>query len=137
MKLPKESFDPKLKAAMEEVKVILARYDCAASVILQSQKHIEHLLHVSPSWSCMTLENNQIRLKTALQTGDAAEKERGNLTIGMMMGFIDAASLLKSNFETLALMVGKKVGIEHVSRFSPHEDKDVDEGTGNPPGTNR
>lgn len=127
MNLPKEQFDPKLKAAMEEIKVILARYDCAASVILQSPKHVEHLIHVSPSWSCMALENNRIRFKAALATGDAAEKERGIQSLGTVMGFIDAARLIQENFEKLALMIGEKVGIEHVSRFSPHEDKDVDD----------
>jgi hypothetical protein len=120
--LPKEPFDPKLKAAMEEIKGVLAKYDCAASVVLQSPAHVEHLLNVSPSWSCLTIEpDGRARFKCAMKTGDADEKERGRVTTGMVMGFIDSAEMLRENFLMIAKMLGNAgLDIEHVSRFTPH-----------------
>ncbi len=44
--------DPKLLAAMEEIKVVLHKHDIAAVVILSSQTHVEYLHEISPSWSC-------------------------------------------------------------------------------------
>lgn len=106
---------------MAEIKAIIAKYDCAASVVLQSPSFAEHLFELSPSWSCLKIEpGGRVRFKAALKTGDDAEKERGRLTVSMVMGFIDEAVLLKDQFESLAVMLGKAgVEIEHVSRFTP------------------
>ena len=123
VKLPDQPSDPRLKAAMEEIKVIIAKYDCAAAVVLQSPSHAEHLMEVSPSWSCLVVEpGGKVRFKAAMKTGGEAEKERGRVTTGMIMGFIDEANLLRDNFTKLAIMLGQAgVEIEHVSRFTPHE----------------
>jgi hypothetical protein len=123
VKLPDQPHDPQLKAAMEEIKAIIAKYDCAAIVVLQSPTHAEHLFEVSPSWSCLSVElGGKVRFKAAMKTGGAAEKERGRVTTGMIMGFIDEADLLKDNFTKLAKMLTERgMSIEHVSRFTPHE----------------
>lgn len=121
MNLPQEPFDPKLKSAMAEISAVIKKYDCAAMVVLQSPTHAEHLLEVSPSWSCLSIEPVGLaRFKAAMKTGGDTERERGRITAGMIMGFIDEGNLLKDNFTKLAMVLGQAgLEIEHISRFTP------------------
>jgi hypothetical protein len=50
-----KKFDPTLKQAMEEIKLVLAKYDIGGHVILGSKSHSEFLYHF-PKWSKAQLE---------------------------------------------------------------------------------
>jgi hypothetical protein len=124
VKLPDQPNDPNLVKAMEEIKLIVKRYDVAAAVILEGKTHSEIWMEVSPSWSCITLETQPdgsagIRFKAKLKTGDDAEKERGRLSIGVVIGLLDSLGHLHEQFTKVVAMIGQKVGIEHVSQFHP------------------
>ena len=56
MKANENGSDPHLKAAMEEVKVVLQKYDCMAAVVLVSPTHSEFLNHFNASWSVLKWE---------------------------------------------------------------------------------
>lgn len=47
----KKLYDPKLREAMEEIKPILKKYDCMATVILASPSNSEFLFQPTASWS--------------------------------------------------------------------------------------
>jgi hypothetical protein len=49
-------FDPKLKAAAEEIKEILKKYDAQGTMLLVSPSHAEFLFHVDTSWSVLKVE---------------------------------------------------------------------------------
>lgn len=124
VKLPQEPSDPKLKAAMEEIKAVLFKYDIAAVAILQSKTHGEWLNEITPSWSCAKMERDEkgregIRFKATLQEygSKEARNEAIRLTTGMLCGFRDGAIRVQENMEAVAGMVSQKVEIEHVSRF--------------------
>lgn len=92
VKLPAESSDPKLKAAMEEIKAVLTKYDIAAVAILQSKTHGEWLNEITPSWSCAKMERDEkgrqgIRFKATLQEygSKEARNEAIRLTAGMRL----------------------------------------------------
>jgi hypothetical protein len=121
MKLPNQAFDPKLRAAMEDIKAAMAKYDIGGFVVLQSERHMEHLIEFSPSWSCLTTEKVDgkavaVRFKCALKTGDDKERERGDFTAGMILGSLDCLEILKKQFTQLAGMLAKHLHIEHINR---------------------
>ncbi len=54
--MTRQPFDPKLKEACEEIKAILRKYDCNASMLLVSPTHCEYLFHIDSSWSVMKFD---------------------------------------------------------------------------------
>jgi len=55
-------YHPKLKKAMEQIKVILAEHDIAAHVVLHTPGFCEYLNHITPSYSCAKPEGeSQVR----------------------------------------------------------------------------
>lgn len=59
-------YSPKLKAAMEEIKTILAKYDIGAMVVLHTPRHSEFLNKLNPSYSCIIQTGDHIRFKSKL-----------------------------------------------------------------------
>lgn len=47
----KKPYDQNLRDAMEEIKPILKKYDCMASVVLASKTHSEYILEPETTWS--------------------------------------------------------------------------------------
>lgn len=108
--------DPNLKAAMEEVKVILKKYDCAGVVFLQSENHGEYLYHFSPSWSCVTLsETGECRFKCKL--ADYPSKEVVHKvqedSLGMLVAFGDMGRKLMDNMAQIVTLLGKSIQFSH------------------------
>lgn len=52
----------KLKAAAEDIKDVLRKYDLAGAVALHSPGHGEYFVHLNPSYSCAYIYNdNEVR----------------------------------------------------------------------------
>lgn len=58
-------YSPKLKKAMEEIKEILRKHDIAASIVLHTPGHGEFLNHITPTYSCGSIDevNGKFELK--------------------------------------------------------------------------
>lgn len=56
-------YSPKLKKAAEDIKKILKQYDIAGLVVLHTPGFSEFICQVSPSYSCVTLEGDHLRIK--------------------------------------------------------------------------
>lgn len=108
--------DEKLKLAMEEIKPILRKYDCAAVVFLQSGTHAEYLYHFSPSWSCVKLsEDGECRFKSKLVDYPDRETQHKvqEQSLGMLIGFSDLGRKLTENMDQIILLLGKSVQFSH------------------------
>lgn len=84
-------YSPKLKKAMEEIKIVLTNYDIAGFVVLNDGDGFgEYLNAVSPSYSCARVEQNGIhfKLKTA-DVGKERAKEIAGGTFNMVTHFAD------------------------------------------------
>jgi len=57
--------DKNLKKAMEEIKIILERYDVGGSVVLATKSDIEYFYRLNPSWSIVShdLKTGGVRVK--------------------------------------------------------------------------
>lgn len=87
-------YNPKLKKAAEEIKLILQKYDIAANVVLQVEGHSEYLLHITPSYSCAWLENDKVRFRAKKEdyNGNAAiRNQKIKATCNMLRLLSDTA----------------------------------------------
>lgn len=101
---------------MEEIKPLLKKYDCAAIVLLSSEKHMEFFYEVSPSWSCAKVEPSgflRIKALAADYPTKAAHKEAVQLTTGIFMGFLDLLERAKRDMATISAMLASKFDITH------------------------
>src|SRR5687768_16148170 len=109
MQIRKEP-DPKLKAAMEEIKSIMAKNDLAGIVILSSADAMEYFLQVEASWSCAKVEKQDangsfVRVRTTDLSPDQKKKFAED-TVGMFMGLADVMTRLQSSIGGLLEVIG-------------------------------
>lgn len=108
--------DQRLKDAMEEIKPILKKYDCAAIVLLASEAHMEFLYEVSPSWSCAKLEPSgelRIRALASMYPDKATHKKTIEQTTGIFLGFLDLLKRAQRDMTAIAVMLGSHFDISH------------------------
>ena len=115
--------DPKLIAAMEEIKAVLKKHDICALVALCSEDALEFLNQFEASWSCCKLNGLELRVKTTgLDLTNEAKKKMIEDTIGMFLGFTDLINVWKANMAKVAYMMGEHLGeVEHRTiNITPH-----------------
>lgn len=109
-----------LRALSNEIKELLVKHDVAGMVNIIGKDSSEFLMHIEPSWSCLTFEKDPdgkpiaLRFKSAMKTGSPEEKERGRLTISMVCGFLDLIVIQFGNLNGLKQMLAEHVEIYHV-----------------------
>ena len=89
--------DPKLKAAMAEIKAVLRKHDIAGCINLASATHTEYLMEIDPSWSCAFFEWDEndkmlgIRFRSLSKDYKSKKEQRKHQedTLGMLLGFHD------------------------------------------------
>jgi hypothetical protein len=112
--------DPKLKEAMEEIKVILRKYDVGASVTLVSPTHSEFLYELEPTWSCVRFTNDPkgqpaLRFTATLERYGSAEKrqEAAELTTHMLLQIRDLGGKTFMTFEEVRKQLERFFKIDH------------------------
>lgn len=100
-------YSPKLKNAMEEIKAILKKHDIGASVILHTPGFTEYLNHVDTSYSCLTFEGDNIRIKTHGRT-----HQHKTDSINMVSHFAEICTMMGRGYADLFKMISEKVHIE-------------------------
>lgn len=121
--------DPKLKAAMEEIKPILAKYDCMATVLLASPTHSEFLFAPEASWSVCRWEPRAdqpdvLRFRSKLEDFPNKEAQR-EVTENTVHGLVclqflshkmygHFTSILKQLSKHMDIKTTKPVEIPHV-----------------------
>lgn len=118
--------DPKLKEVMKEIQAVLAKHDVAGLVILSSPKHLEYLLQLEASWTCMRLEVPlAIRFRSLAKDfpSKADQKRCTEESLGTVIGLADVALNLSQQLSRIAVHIGKHFGsVEHFTRAEPPED---------------
>lgn len=125
MKMPEEPFDPRLEAALEEIKLILKKYDIGACIQLAGQHHTEFFYELSPTWSCITMRPEPdgtcfVRFKAATATGGPVEKERAIVSTGLVFGLHSLAGRETEDMLKIMMMLAQHFDIEHQEGFTPH-----------------
>lgn len=114
--------DPKLKAAAEEIKAVLKKYDIAAMITLQSEADLEFVREISPTWSCAKIkelpDGHAIRIKAHHSEFKNKEHQKAcvEATVGMVFGFMNQADRDAQDMAKLAAMLGRHFDISHWER---------------------
>lgn len=110
-------YSPKLKKAMEEIKVILKEYDIAALVVLHAPGHSEYLHALSPSYSCAKFNGDELRIRAKLKedfNGDKkAWKEKISATSNMLRMLAEVGMRESYQLSEVSEKVDKMVGADH------------------------
>ena len=116
-------FDPHLKAAMEEVKAILDKYQCGAYVVLQSPFFSEFLIHF-PTWGCIALidagdNNTEVRVYAKREQFPSREAQKAHLeaSAGMILHLDTVLTQHANQFRQLGKMLGAHFDIDHADEL--------------------
>lgn len=122
---PLPPFDPKLKAAAEEMKAILRRYDIAAQIVLCSETHGEFINFVAePSWSALEPDPQGMRLKLRAASGGAEGRRKATATVRMAHLMRDLAATNCSIMDRIVKILHQHLDIEMDDHptFTPHKE---------------
>ncbi len=107
--------DPKLVHLMAVMLKKARQQDCAAIVILSSQKYLEYGQHIATSWSHMwpvgEAQRTGVRVLIKREDFKTEEdyKEAATNTFGLLAGQIDCLTMLKGQQEQLLCMVAQRI----------------------------
>lgn len=118
--------DPVLKAAAEEIKAVLKKYDITAIITLNSPGSTEYVREVEASWSCAFFEQLpeglclRFRAKRVDYPSLEAQKEAIENTVGMIFAFLHQAkedeeilihilAMLQKTFPDMLNMIRKEM----------------------------
>lgn len=131
-----QKFDPKLKAAMEEIKAICQKNDVVGFISLASQTHGEYALSF-PKWSPVFIEDNVLRFRSVGKDYTSKSEHKRHLTLGAwaICQLQDMGMELHKMMTKMRRAVESRVEIDHspMHGFTPHIDTEVlshDEGGG-------
>jgi hypothetical protein len=124
--------DPNLRDAMRSIKTILQQHDITGLILLHSQNHAEHLVHLNASWSCVaeerdpdTAESIGFRIKT---THLPPERRKQTLedTTGMILSTKEHLAVLYGHFAQVARAISHSVEISHRQYdIAPHNREEI------------
>lgn len=100
-------YSPKLKKAIQEIKDILSREDIAGVVVLHEPGHSEFLVKVDPTYSCVKIKGDQIRIKAKLKEDFNGDKKAWTKKVG------DSANMLHLLSMTMGDIVVPLMDLSH------------------------
>ncbi len=92
---------------MEEIKSILKKHDIAGSIILHAPGFSEYLNHIDTSYSCATLENSGIRIRSK-----GRSKQDLTDTVNMVAHFGDTSGNVALQYFKIKDALSKHMDIE-------------------------
>lgn len=121
MNMPKEPHDPNVMEALAKITAITDQHDLGFIIILASTTHTTYAMGLSPSWSAITMmeapDGGMVcRLKCAAKTGGPAEKEKGRLTAGLVLGLMGVMEFVRGQLDQMAGLLGGLGKISHMSQ---------------------
>lgn len=110
-----KSYDPKLRAAMAEIKQTLKEFNIAGMITLQSESHTEFALELEPSWSLLRFvrEGKAVHIKIY-----HSRQPQLNQTCSMIYSFRDLVAMFFSQFDDMAKLIESHSKVVH-PKFSP------------------
>lgn len=118
---PGAPYDPRLKAAAKEINAVIKKYNIAGAIALASDTHSEFGLSMCPTWSGLSREENNLRVRL-----NAAEPAKVDATMHVLLSLRDLCGQqflqLSEAAEVVIGEIEKQGGsLEHIplSGFTP------------------
>jgi hypothetical protein len=120
--------DPRLKAAMTEIKDIAEKHDIAGYFVLVSPTHSEFQFAMSPSWSCIHEEKDgsiRFRAKSSEFESPDVQRETMGHSLHIICQIRDICAQVFAGLDKMLNSLGKQIDFYHTpySGFEPHNDK--------------
>lgn len=117
------NYSPTLKAAMEEIKAVLDKYDVAAAVVLHKphygQGMGEFCVRINPSYSCLQIKpDNSVRLVAKLEEFGGNKKARNEAltnTANMLKVMADLTGKVNNDLTDLSEAVDFHLVADHTT----------------------
>lgn len=113
-----DPFDPKLKAAMEEIKATLSKFDIGGYVLLSSPTHNEYLFSLAPSWSCVRMEEKDGRAFIRLRTHEIPKQQKNKVlkdSVSLICGLRDSLHDGHIAMRNMTDLLAEHVEFKHVT----------------------
>lgn len=110
-------YSPKLKTAIEEIKQILRKHDIAGIVVLHTPGFGEYLNHITPSYSCASIDNlsgrYQLKGRKEHFSNEAERHNKLKDTCNMMRTLADLTGKSALNLLEAAKATDKFLDAQH------------------------
>lgn len=109
-------------AAIEEIKAVLAKYDLAGMIVVQSPNESAFLHKIDPSWSCAKFEERpngtmvRIKAKRAEYPTKEAHQNTVTATTGMIFSFMNQSARTHEQMTSVAEMLGRHFDVSHFEK---------------------
>lgn len=109
----------KLKVVAEEIKEILRKHDVAGAVSLHTPGHGEHFVHLTPSYSCVyVINDNEARIYSKKEDYKSREEQIKKQGDSANMLYI-LSHVTAVNFNIIETLYNKFEEITEIKHFKP------------------
>ena len=116
--------DQDLKEAMEEIKTIMNRADIGGAVILSTENNLEYYYGLSPSWSIISIQDGEIKVKAQKENYASTEAQKKAVTdsANMALGIENMMRMMQLNMAQITRIFRKRFKIEFtMGSHEPHD----------------
>lgn len=119
-------YDPKLKAAMEEIKQVIKKYEIGGAITIASKTHAEFLYEL-PAWSCVSFTDRGLSIYSQKSHFRSIDEQRENqeASFHVIYQIRDIAAQTFMLFEKCTKGIEQHANVEHkpFHNFTPHQEK--------------
>lgn len=114
-------YSPKLKKVMEEIKSLLEENDVAGHVVLHTPGHAEYLMHLTPSYSCLTIDEatGRVRFKSRLQEDHGGDVELQRKTLEGTANMLSSMTNVMGNNSLMIMKLSEIADHTFNTKHSP------------------
>lgn len=120
----KMQYSPKLKKAMEEIKIILDKHDIAAAIVLHTPGNSEFYIKINPTYSCARIVNDRFKIfgKLEYYAFDKDKRDKAVTNTSNMLAMLsETTGKLSLQLFQLSDMITEATGSEHTDNgFTAH-----------------
>lgn len=115
--------DPKLRAAQEEIKAILRKYDITGVIVVSSKTHTDFQVEIEATWNAIRVVDGpqgmgiRFRCNAESHPDLKARGEAARLSLSTLLGTVDAMNAVMEGLNTLLIKVGERIPFDHRSDF--------------------
>jgi hypothetical protein len=107
--------DPRLKAALEEIRAIVEKHDVSAVIALAVPDQLEYLIHPQASWNCIEVTERELRVNS-LRFPKEERPYRVKGTASVLIGLGHICEYFTEEFGKATQMMGQHFEINHWMR---------------------
>lgn len=121
--------EPNMQEAADKIVAVLKEHKLMGAVFISSQERSGFIHEMSPPWSCIQSNDNEIRIKSSRADFPDLEAQKKVVadSIGGLMGMIQNNKHVFQTLNGLILAISEKIEIVHVANDARIQSINLDE----------